>query len=86
MSRPRRALFLSSPIGLGHVQREVAIARELRKLQPAAVEWVSKNSKDHAEIQEAIRVLDDSSKPFVERVMNRAISQAVAGHSVEEFK
>jgi pimeloyl-ACP methyl ester carboxylesterase/predicted glycosyltransferase len=40
MSRPRRALFLSSPIGLGHVQRDVAIARELRKLQPdLQIEW-----------------------------------------------
>jgi predicted glycosyltransferase len=33
MSRRRRALFISSPIGLGHVQRDLAIARELRKLQ-----------------------------------------------------
>ncbi len=40
MSRPRRALFLSSPIGLGHVQRDVAIARELRKLEPGLqIEW-----------------------------------------------
>ncbi len=31
MSRKRRALFISSPIGLGHVQRDLAIARELRK-------------------------------------------------------
>ena len=34
MSRRRRALFISSPIGLGHVQRDLAIARELRRLQP----------------------------------------------------
>ncbi len=31
-TRPR-ALFLSSPIGLGHVRRDMAIARELRKLR-----------------------------------------------------
>ena len=31
MNRKRRALFISSPIGLGHVQRDLAIARELRK-------------------------------------------------------
>ncbi len=42
MSRPRRALFLSSPIGLGHVQRDLAIARELRKLQPdLAIDWLT---------------------------------------------
>ncbi len=32
----RRALFVSSPIGLGHVWRDVAIARELRALEPGA--------------------------------------------------
>ncbi len=30
MKRKRRALFISSPIGLGHAQRDLAIARELR--------------------------------------------------------
>ena len=40
MSRGRKALFISSPIGLGHVQRDLAIARELRKLQPdLRIDW-----------------------------------------------
>lgn len=40
MSRKRRALFISSPIGLGHVQRDLAIARELRKLHPdLEIDW-----------------------------------------------
>lgn len=40
MARPRRALFVSSPIGLGHAQRDLAIARELRKLVPdLAIDW-----------------------------------------------
>ncbi len=40
MSRPRKVLFLSSPIGLGHVQRDLAIAHELRKLEPdLAIDW-----------------------------------------------
>jgi pimeloyl-ACP methyl ester carboxylesterase/UDP:flavonoid glycosyltransferase YjiC (YdhE family) len=33
-SRPRRALWISSPIGLGHVQRDLAIARALRQRVP----------------------------------------------------
>jgi pimeloyl-ACP methyl ester carboxylesterase/UDP:flavonoid glycosyltransferase YjiC (YdhE family) len=33
-SRPRRALWISSPIGLGHVQRDLAIARSLRQREP----------------------------------------------------
>jgi pimeloyl-ACP methyl ester carboxylesterase/UDP:flavonoid glycosyltransferase YjiC (YdhE family) len=32
--RPRRALWISSPIGLGHVQRDLAIARAVRKRVP----------------------------------------------------
>ena len=28
----KRALYVSSPIGLGHALRDVAIAKELRKL------------------------------------------------------
>ncbi|MGH7389281.1 MAG: alpha/beta fold hydrolase [Candidatus Rokuibacteriota bacterium] len=32
----RRILWLSSPIGLGHIQRDVAIARKLRELYPDA--------------------------------------------------
>jgi len=40
MKRQRKALFVSSPIGLGHAQRDLAIARELRKLQPdLTINW-----------------------------------------------
>lgn len=42
LSRPRRVLFLSSPIGLGHIRRDMAIADELRKLEPdVEVEWLT---------------------------------------------
>ena len=41
-ARTRRALLVSSPIGLGHAWRDVAIARELRRLQPGLeVEWLA---------------------------------------------
>jgi pimeloyl-ACP methyl ester carboxylesterase/predicted glycosyltransferase len=41
-NRPRRVLFLSSPIGLGHVRRDLAIADELRKQRPGVeIEWLS---------------------------------------------
>jgi pimeloyl-ACP methyl ester carboxylesterase/predicted glycosyltransferase len=43
-SRPRRALYVSSPIGLGHAQRDIAIARELRKLVPGLqVDWLAQD-------------------------------------------
>ena len=41
---PKRALFVSSPIGLGHAQRDVAIARELRALQPdLQIDWLAQD-------------------------------------------
>lgn len=40
--RPRKALYLSSPIGLGHARRDAAIAAELRRLQPDLhVDWLA---------------------------------------------
>jgi pimeloyl-ACP methyl ester carboxylesterase/predicted glycosyltransferase len=41
--RPR-ALYISSPIGLGHAQRDVAIARELRRLHPdLRIDWLAQD-------------------------------------------
>ena len=41
--RPR-ALYISSPIGLGHAQRDVAIARELRRLHPdLEIDWLAQD-------------------------------------------
>ena len=41
--RPR-ALFVCSPIGLGHAQRDVAIARELRALEPdLQIDWLAQD-------------------------------------------
>jgi len=40
----KRALYISSPIGLGHAQRDVAIARELRNLVDGLeVDWLAQN-------------------------------------------
>jgi pimeloyl-ACP methyl ester carboxylesterase/predicted glycosyltransferase len=43
-SRRKRALYVSSPIGLGHAQRDVAIADELRTLHPdLEVDWLAQH-------------------------------------------
>src|SRR5262249_301316 len=40
----KRVLYVSSPIGLGHAQRDVAIARELRKLVPGVeIDWLAQD-------------------------------------------
>jgi pimeloyl-ACP methyl ester carboxylesterase/predicted glycosyltransferase len=43
-SRRKRALYISSPIGLGHAQRDSAIADELRKLHPdLEIDWLAQH-------------------------------------------
>ncbi|HET9781274.1 MAG TPA: alpha/beta fold hydrolase, partial [Candidatus Dormibacteraeota bacterium] len=43
-TRRRRAVYVSSPIGLGHARRDVAIARELRQLVPnIEIEWLAQD-------------------------------------------
>ncbi|TDO44991.1 pimeloyl-ACP methyl ester carboxylesterase [Kribbella sp. VKM Ac-2527] len=42
--RPRRALYLSSPIGLGHARRDLAIALELRVHHPdLQIDWLAQH-------------------------------------------
>jgi predicted glycosyltransferase len=44
LSRRRRALYVSSPIGLGHARRDVAIAKELRRLHPdLEIDWLAQH-------------------------------------------
>jgi pimeloyl-ACP methyl ester carboxylesterase/predicted glycosyltransferase len=44
MRRPKRALYLSSPIGLGHARRDLAIARELRERVPGLeIDWLAQD-------------------------------------------
>ena len=43
-SRVKRALYVSSPIGLGHARRDVAIAIELRRLIPGLeIDWLAQH-------------------------------------------
>ncbi len=43
-TRGKRALMISSPIGLGHARRDVAIADELRKLHPdLEIDWLAQH-------------------------------------------
>ena len=43
-SRRKRALYISSPIGFGHAQRDVAVADALRKLHPdLEIDWLAQH-------------------------------------------
>jgi predicted glycosyltransferase len=44
LSRKRRTLYISSPIGLGHAMRDAGIAAELRKLHPdLEIDWLAQH-------------------------------------------
>jgi pimeloyl-ACP methyl ester carboxylesterase/predicted glycosyltransferase len=44
LNRPKRVLYLSSPIGLGHARRDLAITRELRTLcDDVHVDWLAQH-------------------------------------------
>jgi predicted glycosyltransferase len=44
LDRPRKALYISSPIGLGHARRDVAVAKELKKLRPEVeIDWLAQD-------------------------------------------
>lgn len=83
MSRGRRALFISSPIGLGHAQRDLAIARELRKLQPdLRIEWFT--------VDPAARYLQaegETIHPAARRLANesRHFEQMAGEHDLHAF-
>ncbi|MGZ6126455.1 MAG: alpha/beta fold hydrolase, partial [Myxococcales bacterium] len=83
MSRRRKALFISSPIGLGHVQRDVAIARELRKLQPdLEIDWFTVDPAARYLVQEGERV-----HPMTKRLANesRHFEQVAGEHDLSAF-
>ena len=43
-SRPKRALYISSPIGLGHARRDLAIADALREQRPdLEIDWLAQH-------------------------------------------
>jgi pimeloyl-ACP methyl ester carboxylesterase/predicted glycosyltransferase len=44
LDRHKKALYISSPIGLGHARRDLAIAQELKALQPdLEIEWLAQH-------------------------------------------
>ena len=56
-ARPRRALYLSSPIGLGHARRDVAIAAELRARHPdLQIDWLAQHPVTRVLAQHGERV------------------------------
>jgi pimeloyl-ACP methyl ester carboxylesterase/predicted glycosyltransferase len=83
-ARARRVLYLSSPIGLGHARRDLAVARELRALHPdVEVDWLAQDP--------VTRVLGDAGErihPASGLLANESahFASETAGHELHAFQ
>lgn len=83
IARPRRALFICSPIGLGHAQRDLAIARELRKMQPdLAIDWFTTDPAARYLVREG-----ETVHPICARLANesRHFERVAGEHDLSAF-
>lgn len=83
MARKRKALFISSAIGLGHVQRDLAIAREMRRQCPdLEVDWFTVHPASTYLEQEGERV-----HPACRRLANesRHFERQAGEHDLQAF-
>jgi len=80
----KRALYLSSPIGLGHGRRDLAIARELRKLHPdLRVDWLAQDP-----VTRLLAAAGERIHPLSERLANesRHIESESDEHDLHAFQ
>jgi pimeloyl-ACP methyl ester carboxylesterase/predicted glycosyltransferase len=91
MARKPKALFLSSAIGLGHVQRDLAIARELRKQQPdLQVDWFTVHpasaylEREGEQVHPACSRLANESRHFERRAGEHDLQAFFALRTMDE--
>ncbi len=83
-TRPPRALLVSSPIGLGHVWRDIAIAEELRRLRPGLeIEWLAQDPVTHV-----LEACGEAIHPASHLLAGESahIAAASAGHELPVFQ
>src|SRR5262249_22584712 len=84
MARPRKVLYVSSPIGLGHARRDMAIAAELRKLHgDVQIDWLAQDP-----VTRALATAGEQVHPAsAELASESAHVEAEAGeHSLHAFQ
>ncbi len=84
LARPKRALFVSSPIGLGHVRRDLAIADELRTLHPdLQIDWLAQHP-----VTAALEARGESIHPMSAELANEShhIRREARGHELHAFQ
>ncbi len=80
----RRALYISSPIGLGHARRDVAIARELRRRCPdLEIDWLAQHP-----VTEVLAAAGERIHPASEQLASESahISAESDGHRLHCFQ
>jgi pimeloyl-ACP methyl ester carboxylesterase/predicted glycosyltransferase len=84
LRRRPRALYVSSPIGLGHARRDVAIARELRALRPELeIDWLAQDPVTRVLAAEGERVHPASALLANE---SAHIESEATGHDLHAFQ
>ncbi len=81
---PKKALYISSPIGLGHARRDLAIARELRLLHPdLQVDWLSQDP-----VTRFLNANDERIHPASARLANESthIESEAGEHDLNAFQ
>jgi pimeloyl-ACP methyl ester carboxylesterase/predicted glycosyltransferase len=83
-NRQPTVLFLSSPIGLGHAQRDAAIAGELRKLRPdVRIDWLTQHP-----VTKVLEARGERIHPAAAQLANesRHIESEAAEHDIHVFQ
>lgn len=83
-ARRRRALFVSSPIGLGHARRDVAIADALRGLHPdLEIDWLAQDP-----VTRVLEARGEHIHPASAQLANESahIESEAAGHDLHVFE
>ena len=84
LARRRRALYVSSPIGLGHARRDIAIADELRKLRPdLEIEWLTQHP-----VTEMLEAHGERIHPASAELLSESAHLAAEahGHELDAFE
>jgi pimeloyl-ACP methyl ester carboxylesterase/predicted glycosyltransferase len=79
LRRPKRALYVSSPIGLGHAWRDVAIARELRAIEPELeIDWLAQDP-----VTRVLEACGERTHPASALLANESAHVAAEAHEHE---
>ncbi len=84
LTRSPRALLVSSPIGLGHAWRDIAIAEELRRLRPGLeIEWLAQDP-----VTQVLEACGETIHPASHLLAGESahIAAASSGHELPVFQ